>query len=212
MAFSDVDMKILWSRAAGLCAFPDCRELLVRFSTAGNGVYQIGEMSHLVARSLKGPRGEGALAPDARDSYDNHILLCPTCHAEIDKNPRDYPVEKLQRFKALHENWVAATLLANIGSKPTFLAFYGKLLSRIEHLLHLGQWNRLIDHLWRDLAPSAPFEMIDSVRAILLNTLWPGHKPRLEEAFKAVLRAWSDYCANFSIDAQYHSTIPGFLV
>src|SRR5205823_1712220 len=84
MAVTDSDVKILWSRAGGLCAFPDCRQILVRFSKTNSEIYQIGEMAHLIARSIKGPRGEGPLAESARDTYENHILLCPTCHTEID--------------------------------------------------------------------------------------------------------------------------------
>lgn len=162
LALTDRDMKILWSRAAGLCSFPDCREILVRFSKGENGMYQIGEMAHLIARSLKGPRGIGTLAADALDSYENHILLCPTCHPEIDVNPSDWPIEKLAAFKAEHEHWVAETLLTHVGEKIGFLKFYASLLERLERILQFDKWAWSIGHLWRDLAPA---EAIDSVVA-----------------------------------------------
>ncbi len=212
MALPDADMKILWSRAAGLCSFPDCREILVRFSKAENGLYQIGEMAHLIARSIKGPRGEGPLALDARDSYENHILLCPTCHTEIDKNAGDYPPDRLTTFKLQHEHWVAETLLANLGKKIGFLKFYADLLARMERALQLDQWSWLIDHLWRDLAPSSAIESVTTVRSILLQTIWPGSKPKVEEAFKSVLQSWSDYCENFESACQYRNLDPSFMV
>ena len=211
MSLSEVDMKILWSRSAGLCAFPDCRELLVRFSKAADGMYQIGEMAHLVARSIKGPRGIGLLDESARDSYENHILLCPTCHTEIDKNPKDYTVEQLQAFKRQHEHWVAETLFANLDKKISFIGFYKNVLKRLETALQLDKWAWLIDNLWRDLAPSDLLESIDVPRSIMLRTSWPGNKPRLEEALKAVLQSWSDYCENFEQDCRY-SRNPDFLV
>jgi hypothetical protein len=197
-------MKILWSRAAGLCSFPECHEILVRFSKTENGSYQIGEMAHLIARSLKGPRGSGSLATRAKNSYENHILLCPTCHAEIDKNPKDYPIEKLNTFKIQHEQWVAETLLTNIGERAGFFKFYSNLLNRIAEILQFDNWAWLIDHLWRDLAPCSAIDAAVAVRSIALRTIWPGTLPPVETAFKTVLQAWSDYCIHFETACQYN--------
>lgn len=89
--------------------------MLVRFRRTETGTYQIGEMAHLIARSLKGPRGDGELGESARDSYENHILVCPTCHENIDKNADDYPIETLRALKTQHEGWVAEALLTKLG-------------------------------------------------------------------------------------------------
>jgi hypothetical protein len=212
VALNDPDMKILWSRSAGLCAFPDCREILVRFSKTDNGLYQIGEQAHLIARSLKGPRGKGLLALDARDSYENHILLCPTCHAEIDTNQGDYPIDRLAAFKLEHEHWVAETLLEHLGQKAGYLKFYSDLLANIERLLLFDRWTWLIDHLWRDLAPTDAIDSVATVRAILLRTIWPGNKPRFEAAIKKVMQSWSSYCENFMKACRYHHQNADFMV
>jgi hypothetical protein len=206
MALSDADLKILWSRAAGLCSFPDCRELLVRFSRAADGMYQIGEMAHLVAKRMKGPRGKGPLSPGARDSYKNHILLCPTCHTEIDKNAKAYSVDQLQAFKMRHEHWVAETLLANLGEKITFVRFYLGILRQLEASLHLAEWGWMIDHLWRDLAPTEVIEDADKVRLLSMKTVWPGSMPRVESALKDVMQTWLAYCAHFERAAQYRDS------
>ncbi len=203
MALSDVDIKILWSRAAGLCSFPDCREILIRFSKTDRGFYQIGEMAHLVARSIKGPRGIGPLADDARDSYENHILLCSTCHTEIDKNAADYPVDNLQMFKIQHEHWVAETLHTHLSEKIGFLKFYGDLLRRIENLLDFDHWPWLIDPLWRDLAPASAIDSAIGIRKTLLRTIWPGNQPQLETSLKGVMEVWSKYCENFETSCRY---------
>lgn len=203
LALNDADLKILWSRSAGLCAFPDCRKILVHFSKADNGMYQIGEMAHLIAHSLKGPRGTGPLAKDARDTYENHILLCPNCHTEIDKNSSDCPVEKLVAFKIQHEHWVAETLLTNLGQKIGFLKFYSDLLKALERILQFDKWTWLVGHLWRDLAPTEAIESAAAARMILLQTIWPGNRPRLEAAIKKTLQAWSNYCENFTSACKY---------
>lgn len=64
-------------------------------------------MAHIVARSTEGPRGQNALTRAERDHYDNLILLCPNCHADIDDvNPGDWPVELLHRTKREYEDRV----------------------------------------------------------------------------------------------------------
>ncbi|WP_271183643.1 HNH endonuclease, partial [Novosphingobium resinovorum] len=65
--------------------------------------YLTGEMAHIVARQAEGPRGDGV---GGDNSYENLILLCPTCHTRIDKAPNDFPVALLQKWKADHEAWV----------------------------------------------------------------------------------------------------------
>ncbi|MCH7778233.1 MAG: hypothetical protein IH878_17140 [Gemmatimonadetes bacterium] len=57
----------------------------------------------MVAKSPSGPRTSHKLPRAQRDEYDNIILLCPSCHALIDKNPKEYSVEMLQSWKARHE-------------------------------------------------------------------------------------------------------------
>jgi hypothetical protein len=63
--------------------------------------YNVGEMAHVIGQSPSGPRGNGAGGPD---SYDNLILLCPTCHREIDKAPAGlFPENLLNSWKKQHE-------------------------------------------------------------------------------------------------------------
>jgi hypothetical protein len=56
------------------------------------------------------PRSESILSVEERESYHNLILLCPNHHTLIDKNPTDFPIEKLHMMKAQHEYWVETTL------------------------------------------------------------------------------------------------------
>lgn len=100
MTISDNDIKLLWGRAAGICSNPRCREdLTVLLEKSGN--YNVGEMAHVIAKKEKGPRGvEGG----GSDTYENLILLCPTCHRHIDKSPEGtHTVDQLHEWKWNHE-------------------------------------------------------------------------------------------------------------
>ncbi len=70
---------------------------------------KIGEMAHIIAKRMGGPRGRGELTGQ-RDGYENLILLCPNHHAEVDRNEIKYPPHELHRIKAEHENYISKLL------------------------------------------------------------------------------------------------------
>jgi hypothetical protein len=102
------DVRMLWARSGNRCAFPQCR---IEMAPDGSQV-TLGEMAHIVAKSAEGPRGDFPLPLEARDDFDNLILLCPTHHNFVDNNPLDWPVDRLKLLKHEHEAWVAAQLEA----------------------------------------------------------------------------------------------------
>lgn len=98
------EIKILWGRSGNRCA-------ICKLELTPDGEKQtLGEMAHIIARSEDGPRGCSSLPSNERDKYSNLILLCPTHHAEIDKNFSDWPVTKMLEIKAKHEGWVSEQL------------------------------------------------------------------------------------------------------
>ncbi|MET3828356.1 hypothetical protein ABIC16_004111 [Sphingomonas sp. PvP055] len=102
MAIAEKDIKQLWGLAGGYCSNPDCRSRVAITSETGES-YLTGEMAHIVARQAAGPRGDGVGGPD---TYENLVLLCPTCHTKVDKAPCDFPVDMLLGWKSEHERWV----------------------------------------------------------------------------------------------------------
>lgn len=98
------EIKLLWGRSGNRCSI--CKLEL----TPDGEPNTIGEMAHIVARSVDGPRGKSDLSAEGRDRYENLILLCPNNHAEIDNNPEKWPVELLKKVKAEHEEWVSERL------------------------------------------------------------------------------------------------------
>lgn len=109
MAASNQAKLIVWTKAAGLCSFPDCRTQLVQ-EPGNDGSIPVGEIAHIVAEQMEGPRGKSPLSPEQRNHPPNLMLLCPTHHTEVDKAPQTYTVERLTEFKRRHEAWVRSTL------------------------------------------------------------------------------------------------------
>ena len=63
MAISDVDLKLLWGRAAGFCSNPSCkRDLTVILEQRAS--CNIGEMAHIIAHSGR-----------SRGAKDNRVLI-----------------------------------------------------------------------------------------------------------------------------------------
>jgi hypothetical protein len=76
--------------------------------------YTLGEQAHIVGEKEDAPRGHSPLTLGERNTYHNLILLCPTHHAEIDKNEESWPIEKLHQVKSEHELWVMETLSESV--------------------------------------------------------------------------------------------------
>ncbi len=114
------DIKILYGRAAARCAFMTCRHELVLNETPTDETKQIGKIAHIVAHSEGGPRSDSTYPKDKLDTYENWILLCPTCHDTVDAQEGKYDVETLRNLKSEHEQWVQDTLNDSM-SKVTFV-------------------------------------------------------------------------------------------
>jgi hypothetical protein len=99
----------LFSASAGHCQRPECLTSL--FLSGGK---HIAEMAHVLPHSKMGPRsGEICDEESNPDLFENLILLCPSCHTIIDKNPESYPRVILLAWKRNH--W--ASLSSKQGAK-----------------------------------------------------------------------------------------------
>lgn len=108
MSISEKDIKLLWGRAAGICSYPGCGQNCIQFLDLKDPTL-IGEMAHIISKSLTGPRGG---AGGGHDGYSNLILLCPTHHTLVDKAHESFPEENLLQWKADHEAFIQRRLAA----------------------------------------------------------------------------------------------------
>ncbi len=114
MGIKTIVRRKLWASSGGFCGKPDCHTDLFPFFESGE-ITNIEELAHIIGQKKKGPRGNNPLPLSERDEFENIILLCPTCHTIIDKNPKLYPDDTVKQWKANHEESIA-----NIFQVPKF--------------------------------------------------------------------------------------------
>ena len=91
------EIKKLWGFTQK-CAL--CDTDLIRYSSDGKPAV-LGEMAHICGEKPQSMRYDATLTGDFVNSAANLLLVCPTCHTQIDKkeNQTDYPAEKLYNSK-----------------------------------------------------------------------------------------------------------------
>jgi hypothetical protein len=108
--YSQRTLKLLWGRAAGRCAFPECRMEVIVDQTDYDPIVVVGDIAHIAGASDDGPRARKELTSDERDNYKNLILLCKNCHGKIDGQSVFHSEAMLLELKAKHEDWVRKSL------------------------------------------------------------------------------------------------------
>jgi hypothetical protein len=92
----------LFADSGGFCQKPDCLRPL--FKDLEDDTIYIAEMAHIIAASGDGPRSDKIPSETDKAAYSNLILLCPSCHTEIDKAEIHYPVDLILSWKTEHRN------------------------------------------------------------------------------------------------------------
>jgi hypothetical protein len=96
-----ITQQRLFASSGGYCQNPNCNEPL--FRETGTEIIHIAELAHVFAANDDGPRAPGELSAAERGAFENLIVLCSSCHTEIDKAESDYPPALLQEWKARHQ-------------------------------------------------------------------------------------------------------------
>lgn len=200
MTISTKTAKMLWGKAAARCSMPTCRKLLVLDETETDDPALIGDMAHMVAESEDGPRGVSPLTSEERDRYANLLLLCKNHHREIDEQPGEWPIERLQQMKAEHEAWV--------GSTPTYDAqkvrddiIYAGYVDDWERLCHLSSWTQWSSWVLSFGQPSLEKRIRDDLAELVAWTvkrIWPGRYTKLEDAMRNFAFVASDFLRKFN--------------
>ncbi len=89
-------VKHLFAASANRCSHPGCIQEMV----TDRGMV-IGEICHITASSLRGPRYDPTLTDEERDSFANLILLCPTHHKMADDDTARYTPALLRDLKQM---------------------------------------------------------------------------------------------------------------
>jgi hypothetical protein len=187
MSIKEKDIKLLWGRAANRCSFPDCRMKLSQDNKTSTESFPIGEQAHIVGKEACSARSESILTEEERESYHNLILLCPNHHTLIDKNPKDYPIEKLHMMKAQHEYWVENTLSESRDSKiqaaDIIYAHYIDLAVEECSLKIWEQWVSSLSNPSHRIRENI-YEKSLKFTITMRKAVWPGKLRELEAAMK----------------------------
>lgn len=107
--------RLLYANSGNICAMYGCNNTLVQANTAS-----INEICHIEAVNENGARYNSNLTDEYMNSYENLILLCPTCHSIIDNklNEEFYTVEYLKQMKQFHEQQVQEALMKKAAIDP----------------------------------------------------------------------------------------------
>jgi hypothetical protein len=104
---SELERRKVWVRAGGRCTL--CKRYLLEGDLTWQEV-PLGEGAHIVGqkRSAGSPRGLNPLPEQVRNTADNVMLACETCHAEIDHKQAVgvMTVQELRRRKQEHEDLI----------------------------------------------------------------------------------------------------------
>ncbi len=110
---------LLAYRSGDICAMPGCGSRLTPDSESGDPI-NIGQAAHIAGehdgkgKSKRSARYDSNMTDEERNSYNNLIYLCASCHTTIDAIPQgenDYPVERLHAIKKEHEAKVRQAML-----------------------------------------------------------------------------------------------------
>ncbi|MGW7361102.1 Shedu anti-phage system protein SduA domain-containing protein [Streptomyces sp. NPDC054802] len=152
-------IKIAFGRSANRCAFSECPPV-----TLDNGVPLL-EVAHISSVSAGGPRFSPSLTSAGGESVDNIIILCPTHHVLVDKNPEIFTSEKLTEMRDAHFGRVQRALSTE--QKRTTS-------SRLADLLEVWNRNRTNDdeEYWQQLFSDHPeaFSLALEGRAYTLSS------------------------------------------
>jgi hypothetical protein len=93
---------------------PDCRRRIVLERTPLDREPILGVVAHIRGENPGSARYDSTMKPVERNSAQNLIVVCPTCHTKIDTQPNTYPAEVLYDIKAKHESWVSRNTIKEV--------------------------------------------------------------------------------------------------
>ena len=118
MSVSYPTKLLLAFRSGDRCAFTGCDRSLTIDSQGGSNPAVTGEAAHIAGEHADAARYDSNMTDQQRNRYSNLIYLCGDHHTQIDKQEKDFTVDKLLKMKADHESKVREamnTAFAEVG-------------------------------------------------------------------------------------------------
>lgn len=176
----------LFAAASGHCQRPECLDAL--FPAELGGDKHIAEMAHVIPHGDAGPRYEDRPADNFdADSFENLLLLCPTCHTKVDKDPEAYPRHLLLDWKQNH--------LANLALKQGIRLYNerGQVREAVAAILAENKaiWERYAPEAGAEFEYDPESEAAQAWNQRVRSVMLPNHY-RMQAIIKANLELTSD--------------------
>lgn len=113
--YSRKTIKVLFALSGNQCAEPSCSAPIIQSQSADSDVLVVGQIAHIYALNVDGPRGRSDLTESELNGVSNLILLCPTHHVVVDGQYESYPANILREWKDRHERQFSGRLTRSIG-------------------------------------------------------------------------------------------------
>jgi hypothetical protein len=112
--YTEKTLKILFTLSLNKCAYPGCRTPIIAPATRFSGPLVVGQIAHILALNVDGPRGKTGLTEAELNQPSNLMLFCPTCHILVDGQHETFPAALLLEWKTAHERKYGDRLSASI--------------------------------------------------------------------------------------------------
>jgi hypothetical protein len=139
----------LYVRAGGRCEFDGCNEYVLEHHVTLDPL-NVGQMAHIVAFKVRGPRGDDPERPADINDPDNLMLLCHRCHTEIDNRETGAKFTRaiLEGFKRDHEKVIFHLTDRKTQKRTTILELRSKIGGQVTSLPPA--------HVWDAVSPRYP--------------------------------------------------------
>jgi hypothetical protein len=151
----DQIQRELWGRAAGRCEFRGCNKLLYKDNLTQQRS-NLSVISHIVAYSPDGPRGDPVRSKQLEKDINNLMLTCRDHGKIIDDKAREaeYPEELLGEFKREHELRISMLTEAREDAQTHVLILQVPIDKRIIMIDHASVFRAILPKYPAEEAPS----------------------------------------------------------
>ena len=152
---------------------------------------ELNEVAHIIAYSPNGPRGNIECDAEFINSYENLILLCPTCHRKVDDNPDEFSAEILINKKQEHINYVINQLCRQSVHRNSDIFC-------IRAFIKYGDLNNLARYIY--FLPNSFdtyfLDLPDFIEKLFLDipSALPFYDPQLNNSFKCFFYVYEELC------------------
>ena len=191
---------LLYGLMGGWCT--KCKVRVVRESETSGKAYNLGKRAHMVGRSETGPRGDADTSARERGHLRNHLLLCGTCHDEIDRDVEGWPLERLQQLRDEHLAWVARRgEQAEVDHRRIVYANSVDAACELVWIDEWPTWTQYMLHPYLSWRP-AQMEKVSEFFRRIQTADWPGELPDLEVALRRLAYLLGEATTTFSARAE----------